>query len=350
MDLISRRHWLPCLLGALIIHATSTPSSHAQAPASDSATVLKFPPTKQVASVDGEPVTMSEVQSVLQAAFQNQEKIRITPPVVAQAVETAIDQRLVRRYILTATEGVKDEQIQETLQRLEANLKQQNSSLEQYKQQQGLDDAKLREQVNWQLSWTKYLNQSLTDASLEACFTRHRRDLDGSQLRVSHVLLRVDQPQVAAAMQPTIDEAQRIRQEIIDKKLTFADAAKKYSEGPSRRVGGDLGWIGRNGPMMPAFTAAAFELEKGAVSEPVITPFGVHLIQVTDEKAGDKQWTDVQEKLKQIIATEIVDEIARQQRATVKIEYVDDFPHFLPGTKDLAPLAGVDAAPSGDAQ
>jgi parvulin-like peptidyl-prolyl isomerase len=337
----SPRSWsFATVLAALLLPQSLT----AQEPAAP--TVLQVSPTKTVATIDGEPVTMAEVQTILQAVYQNQESRKAPPPAVAQALETAIDQRLVRRYILTATEGAGDEQIQEAIQRLATNLAQQQSSLEQFKQQQNLDDEGLKAQINWQLSWGKYLAQSLTDASLEACFTRHRRDLDGSQLRVSHVLLRVDQPQSAAAMQPTLDEAKQIRQDILDKKITFGDAAKKYSEGPSRRVGGDLGWIGRNGPMMPAFNDAAFALEKDQVSEPIITPFGVHLIQMTDEKPGDKQWTDVQEKLKQIVAKEIVDEIAKQQRANIKIEYVDDFPHFLPGTKDMAPWDGAETATS----
>lgn len=325
----------------LILLAAVARLALAQDAAAEGATILQVPPTQTVATIDGEAVNMGEVQAILQAAFQNQESRHVAPPVVAQALETAIDQRLVRRYIFTATEGAAEDQITEALARMENTLKQQGSSLAELKQEQGLDDERLRAQVNWQLSWTKYLGQSLTDAALEACFGRHRRDLDGSQLRVSHILLRVDQPKIADVLQPSIDEAKQIRQEIADQKITFADAAKKYSEGPSRRLGGDLGWIGRNGPMVPAFTDAAFALEKGQSSEPVVTPFGVHLIQVTDEKAGDKQWTDVQEKLKQIVAKEIVEEIAKQQRATVKIEYTDDFPHFVPGTKDLAPLAGA---------
>lgn len=327
----------------ILLAANARPSG-AQNAASGGATIINLPPTHVAAKVDGEPVFMREVQAVLQSALQNQETRRIAPPAVAQALETAIDQRLIRRYILTATEGAAEDQINEALARLETSLKQKDSSLAQLKQEQGLDDEGLRAQINWQLSWSKYLGQSLTDTALEACFARHRRDLDGSQLRVSHILLRVDQPKVADVLQPSLDEAKQIRQEIADNRITFADAAKKYSEGPSRRLGGDLGWIGRNGPMVPAFNDAAFALQTGQTSEPIVTPFGVHLIQVTDEKAGDIQWTDVQEKLKQIVAQEIVEEIARQQRATVTIEYSDDFPHFLPGTKNLAPLAG-DAAP-----
>lgn len=321
---------------AAVLFVAMAPFANAQEPPPSSATVLDIPPEQSVATIDGEAVTMGDVQAVVRAAAKTAETQKLSATSVAQALETAIDQRLVRRYVLTATEGATPEQIDEALERLKANVAQQGSTFEALLAEKGIDEQALRDQLNWQISWSRYISQSLTDAALEACFARHRRDLDGSQLRTSHILLRVDQPQ---NLPGAMEEAKRIKQEIADGKITFADAAKKYSEGPSRRVGGDLGFIGRNGPMVPAFNDMAFSLEKGKVGDPISTPFGVHLIQVTDEKAGDKQWTDVQEKLKQIVAQEMVAEIAKQQREIVKLEYRDDFPHFLPGTQDLAPMA-----------
>lgn len=328
---------LASLLVALLLMGM-VPAARAQEPAPSSATVLDIPPEQSVATIDGEAVTMRDVQDVVRAAAKSSETQKLSATSVAQALETAIDQRLVRRYVLTATEGATPEQIDEALERLKANIAQQGSTFEALLAEKGIDEQTLRDQLNWQISWGRYISQSLTDAALEACFVRHRRDLDGTQLRASHILLRIDQPQNLPGV---MEEAKRIKQEIADGKITFADAAKKYSEGPSRRVGGDLGMIGRNGPMVPAFNDMAFSLEKGKVGDPVVTPFGVHLIQVTDEKPGDKQWTDVQEKLKQIVAQEMVTEIAKQQREIVKLEYRDDFPHFLPGAKDLAPMAGA---------
>jgi peptidyl-prolyl cis-trans isomerase C len=336
-------HRLPFAFAALTLFVLTT-AVRAQDDVPAGATRLAFPQDHTVATIDGEAVRMADVEAILQAAAQEQPNRSVPASAVAQALEAAIDQRLVKRYVLTATEGATPEQVNEALDRLKANLAQQGKSYEDVLAERKIDESTLREQINWQLSWGRYISQSLTDAALEACFARNRRDLDGSQLRASHILLRVDHPQDPAAMEGAIAEARQMKQEIAENKITFADAAKKYSEGPSRRVGGDLGFIGRNGPMVPAFNDVAFALEKGQTSEPTITPFGVHLIQVTDEKAGDKQWTDVQERLKQIVAQEMVEQIAKQQRENVKIEYTDDFPHFLPGTTDLAPLPGEPAA------
>jgi len=78
-----------------------------------------------------------------------------------------------------------------------------------------------------------------------------------------------------------------IRQDIVEGRLTFEEAARTYSEDTSASNGGDLGFFDRN-RMAPAFTEAAFDLAVGDVSEPVRTQFGYHLIECTNEKLDDK--------------------------------------------------------------
>jgi peptidyl-prolyl cis-trans isomerase C len=63
----------------------------------------------------------------------------------------------------------------------------------------------------------------------------------------------------------------------------FGELAKKYSDCPSKKNGGDLGWFGR-GMMVKEFEDAAFNAQKGATVGPVKTQFGYHLIKVVDEK------------------------------------------------------------------
>ncbi len=69
---------------------------------------------------------------------------------------------------------------------------------------------------------------------------------------------------------------------------TFANAAKRYSMDPSSAVnGGELGWYRRGGGFVPEFERAVFSLKPGAISDPVETPFGYHVIQVARVNAGE---------------------------------------------------------------
>ncbi|MEM0948791.1 MAG: peptidylprolyl isomerase [Pseudomonadota bacterium] len=66
----------------------------------------------------------------------------------------------------------------------------------------------------------------------------------------------------------------------------FAEMAREHSTGPSGPNGGDLGWFGK-GMMVPEFEAAVVALEPGAVSEPVQTQFGWHLVKLNETRQKD---------------------------------------------------------------
>ena len=66
----------------------------------------------------------------------------------------------------------------------------------------------------------------------------------------------------------------------------FGALAKEYSQGPSAVNGGNLGWTSR-GMMAPEFEAAALQLEKGGISEPFETQFGLHIVQLLDRRGNE---------------------------------------------------------------
>ena len=67
--------------------------------------------------------------------------------------------------------------------------------------------------------------------------------------------------------------------EKIDKGEEFTKLAEEFSECPSKKRGGDLGWFGK-GSMVRPFEVAAFTAQEGDVVGPIKTEFGWHLIYV----------------------------------------------------------------------
>jgi parvulin-like peptidyl-prolyl isomerase len=82
--------------------------------------------------------------------------------------------------------------------------------------------------------------------------------------------------------------------------------------------------------MTEEFARAAFGLKPGEISPPVISAFGVHLIQVTETRPGDKTWSDVRKEIEPLAAKELFDQLVRQDRAKVKVEYTGEAPYLDP--------------------
>jgi peptidyl-prolyl cis-trans isomerase SurA len=101
-----------------------------------------------------------------------------------------------------------------------------------------------------------------------------------TETRARHILLRASQ-QLSAEL-----AAQRLadyRRQIEAGTRRFEDVAREISEDGSAAQGGDLGWS-QPGMMVPEFEAAMNRLPPGGLSPPVVSRFGVHLIQVLERR------------------------------------------------------------------
>jgi peptidyl-prolyl cis-trans isomerase C len=85
--------------------------------------------------------------------------------------------------------------------------------------------------------------------------------------------------QASHILVPSRDQAVALTQQIAEG-ADFGALAQQHSSCPSRARGGDLGQFGP-GQMVPQFQDATFALAVGAVSEPVQTQFGWHVIKRT---------------------------------------------------------------------
>lgn len=99
------------------------------------------------------------------------------------------------------------------------------------------------------------------------------------QVRASHILLRVEEDDDEATAARAAELAAEARSG-----ADFAALAREHSQDEANADnGGDLGLFGR-GRMVPEFENAAFALAAGEISDPVRSPFGFHVIQVTEKQ------------------------------------------------------------------
>ncbi|MCW7753708.1 SurA N-terminal domain-containing protein [Desulfobotulus sp. H1] len=104
---------------------------------------------------------------------------------------------------------------------------------------------------------------------------------DPEKITARHILIQVDEDAEAERLSAAREDIERIRKEILSG-ADFSEMARQYSHCPSASEGGSLGTFPKEAMVAP-FSAAAFALKEGEISEPVQTRFGWHLILV-DEK------------------------------------------------------------------
>jgi hypothetical protein len=293
-----------------------------------------------VAEVDGQPIYGQEVLRQLdptaddggldagQRALQR-----------ATALEYLIAQRLVLAYLARKGLGPSEQDVDFLWEQQRRRLAQREVQLEDHLRQRGLDRDAYRRRLAWRLGWPRYVQRYLTDENLQKQFASRPRDYDGTQLRVAHILLRVPRSDGPAAGRAAVDRslsrAQEIRRRIDSGELSFAEAARKYSDAPTAPQGGDLGYLSRHQPMPEAFTRAAFGLQPGQTSDPVVSPFGVHLIHCLQVKPGHGRWTDVRDRLRKDLTRRVFTRLVAIQRQRTKVVYSGAMPYLDPATGRL---------------
>ena len=142
-----------------------------------------------------------------------------------------------------------------------------------------------------------------------------------TQTRARHILLRVT-PQFneAAAQQKLAD----IKKKITTGQADFATLARENSADGSAKEGGDLGWA-NPGMFVPEFEQVMNSLAPGQISDPLISRFGVHLIQVMERRETELSTREQRELAKGAVRDKKLQEAyllwAQEIRGRAYVEY-----------------------------
>ena len=251
----------------------------------------------------------------------------------AEALDRLVRQQLALTELARRGEACTQQQLELAVSRFSEELKRQGKSLDDFCRERRIPLSAQERAMRWQLTWDAYLAKTLTDESLQRYFEAHGRDFDGTRLRVAQIFLTI--PEGDANDSRARQQAEDIRGRIAAKSLSFADAARKYSQAPSGATGGDIGWISRREPMPEAFSRAAYQLQQGELSPPVTSSLGIHLIQCLEIEPGSRTWQDVRDELASVVRSDIFDRLVDAAQGKSRIQFSGVVPHFRPGTKEL---------------
>ena len=114
------------------------------------------------------------------------------------------------------------------------------------------------------------------------------------QSHANHILLRTGPEFSQTAALAKLAE---IRQRITSGKTDFASAAREFSQDGSASQGGDLGWASP-GMFVPEFEEVMNRLNDGQISNPMVSRYGVHLIQLVERRKVDMSPREVRELIR----------------------------------------------------
>jgi peptidyl-prolyl cis-trans isomerase C len=152
---------------------------------------------------------------------------------------------------------------------------------------------------------------ALTDDAMKKVYEDASKQITGEQeVHARHILVETE------------DEAKAVKAEL-DKGADFAELAKKKSKDPGASDGGDLGFFTKD-QMVPEFSAVAFSLEPGKISDPVKSQFGWHIIKV-EEKRNRKapDFEQVKAQIETYVTRKAQADYVAKLRADAKIERMD---------------------------
>jgi peptidyl-prolyl cis-trans isomerase SurA len=252
-----------------------------------------------VAVVGNETILESELKMQM-SLFLNQRGIEVKNAEEQSRLERELlDQMINDKLLLLAAQKdttieVNSKEVESAVEDQWKNVKSEFSSEEAFEKQlkdEGLTESELRkkyrEQIKNQMMTDRLISSKLSKVTVSTKevkdFYQAYKDSIPDQpeaVKLSHILLEIK------PSQETLDSLKRKAEKILELVKSgqdFAQLASMYSDDPSGKEGGDLGFF-KKGDMIPKFEQVAFSLNPGEVSDVVETEFGYHIIKVEDKK------------------------------------------------------------------
>jgi parvulin-like peptidyl-prolyl isomerase len=313
---------LVALSFATIANAQAQDAGKAVATSPTAAETLKVTnPDQVLATVNNEKITKAEFIDLVK---RYEVPTDDTPRVYQDAIETLINVKLINQFLARKQIAVSQKAVDEELAKIRERLEKNGQALENELALSGNTLDEVKKQLAFRQQWITYLQQKATPGELER-FVNSKKDLfNGTQVKASHILIKVDDDAPDAEKAKARARLLEIKKEIESKKLTFAQAANKYSQDDNKAEGdgGDIGYFSRSSGYIEEFVDAAFKLRVGQISDPIETILGYHLIMLTDRKEGTNKFDLKQQQTlaMQIYSAELQKMVLLESRKAAKID------------------------------
>ena len=256
------------------------------------------------AVVSDDVILMSEVDSRARAALaeispslpadkQKEETKRVRRLTLDLCIDDALILQQVRKHQIVVTE----QDVAGGIDQLKKDNRMDEKQFDDALKMEGKTLADLHSEIKGQMERSKLIDvQMRNNPEMRTQVQVGERDVDDyyrthyssvERVRASHILFAVPAGTDAVKREAIRAKAQKVLEQL-RAGASFEQMAKEFSEDASASIGGDLGFFQR-GDMVEAFEKVAYGMKKGQTSDLVLTPFGYHIIQLTDRKTESSQ-------------------------------------------------------------
>jgi peptidyl-prolyl cis-trans isomerase SurA len=242
-----------------------------------------------IAVVNNDVITLSELHDALAYyLYESKEQVRpdqeeaLRRRILERLVETRLQLQEATREQITAEEAEVEEELAQVQKRLKAGSR---AEFEETVRAQGLTLETVKRRIREQVMIQKVVRRkvhmriSVTESEIEQYLLENREKLEtGLAYQARHILL----VPAAPADEPAWEAARARAEEVWAKILAgedFAELARRYSQDPTARDGGDLGVL-KQGELAEEVERRMLRLRPGEASAPFRTPLGYHLVRL----------------------------------------------------------------------
>jgi peptidyl-prolyl cis-trans isomerase SurA len=277
-----------------------------------------------------------------QAVITEQELISRTKSIIAQLEkkggqlpsDEVLQKQVLERLIvdslqmqLAAQTGVKvdDTQLDKTIERIAEQNKLSLADFKKALEADGVSFRKFREDIRSEITIARLRERevdnrvSVTEAEIDNYLTSQSNNVgENDEFEFAHILIRLPEDSTPEDLQKARAKTEQLLQALASG-MSFSEASATYSDAPNALEGGGMGW--RPASQIPGpFLEALKPLKAGELSQPFRSPSGVHILKLTDRRAGSATLMVNQTRVRHILIK--LSEVVSEREAKHKMDSI----------------------------
>ncbi len=214
---------------------------------------------------------------------------RLEPQVLRALIDEKLQKQAAKRYNIK----VDRKEVDKALRMIEKQNGLPPGGLKIRLEEAGVRMSTLVDQIETTIAWSKLVNRRMTrnivigDNQIDEALARIKANLNKPSHLVSQIFLAFDGPDNAAK---TLADANQLVTQIRNG-AAFTSLARQFSQDAAARTGGDLGWV-QQGELDQELDRALIDMRPGQISEPIRTSSGYHILLLRKRRTSQKPRAD----------------------------------------------------------